>query len=276
MILHLTIIFGMIAALAAFLLLWYFWVKRKLRASFFLEDEDQVLFPFRYFSWILIGLVVITCVVQIHFLRVSSLAQEKLAAVTFLFENQDACASGVDDLRVMLQTLQGDLRSRLAKLEERPTYHLPRAESVQARQKPDASAEEPKIREPVASRPIHDRAARGLDFGKEATAFTDPSSTKEAAPAPTQKRKKTRKNLWSMRLNLVGRVNAETLNVRKRPNRKAPIMERLKVGTEVKVTEKRMFDDGMWFRIIAPSGRAGWVDFRYLRLHTATRRSSGV
>lgn len=276
MILHLTVIFGMIAALAAFLLLWYLWIKRRLKTPFFPEDEEHVLFPFRYFSWILLGVVVITCVVQIHFLRVSSLVQEKLAAATFLIENQNACASRVDDLRVMLKTFQGDLKSRLARLEERPAYCLPRAEPVQALQKPEASTEEPKMRETVASLPAHDRGAHGLDFGKAARAFGDPPPAERPAAAPPQKRKEARKNVWSMRLNLAGRVNAKALNVRKRPNRTAPIVERLRLGTEVKVTEKRMFDDGMWFRIVAPSGKAGWVDFRFLRLHTTTRRSSGA
>lgn len=276
MILHLTIVFGMIAALAAFLLLWYAWVKRRLQASSFRESDEHVLFPFRYFSWILISLVVITCVVQIHFLRVSSLVQEKLAAVTFLFENQNACASRVDDLRSMLQTMQRDLRSRLAKLEQHPTYHLPRAEAVQALRRPQAPVEEPKIKVTASDRAARDRRAQRPDFGKEAGAFTESSADKAPEIVPTRKPKNTRKNAWSMRLNLLGRVNAETLNVRKRPNKNAPVIERLKLGTEVKVTEKRMFDDGMWFRVVAPSGRAGWVDFRYLRLHSTSRRSSGA
>lgn len=276
MLLHLTVIFAMIAALAAFLLLWYTWVKRKLQAPWFRESEEDVLFPFRYFSWILMGLVVITCVVQIHFLRVSSLAQEKLAAVTFLSDNQTTSASRVEDLHAMLQTMQRDLRSRLAQLEQRPAGQLPRAEAVQAFRKPEAPVEELKPKRTEADRVVRVRRAERPDFGKEAGTFTEPPAEKAPGTVPTQKLGNTRKNAWSMRLNLLGRVNAETLNMRKRPEKTAPVIERLKLGTEVKVTEKRMFDDGMWFRIVAPSGRAGWVDFRYLRLHTTTRRSSGA
>jgi len=276
MLLHLTIIFAMIFALGAFLLLWYAWVKRRLQAPWFRESEEDVLFPFRYFSWILMGLVVITCVVQIHFLRVSSVAQEKLAAVTFLSENQNTCASRVEDLHSMLQTMQRDLRSRLARLEHHPADQLPRAEAVQAFRKPDAPVEELKLKRPEADKVVRAQPTERPDFGKEAGAFTESPADKTPGAVSTQRHRNTKKNAWSMRLNLLGRVNAETLNMRKRPEKTAPVIERLKIGTEVKVTEKRMFDDGMWFRIVAPSGRAGWVDFRYLRLHTTSRRSSGA
>ena len=37
-------------------------------------------------------------------------------------------------------------------------------------------------------------------------------------------------------------------------------------GQEVKVTEKRIVNEGVWFRIVTPSGHAGWVDYRYLKL----------
>ena len=58
MIFHVAVILLMIVAVAAFLILWYFWVKNRLAHSLALHDEEQVLFPFRYFSWILMGLVV--------------------------------------------------------------------------------------------------------------------------------------------------------------------------------------------------------------------------
>ncbi len=68
MLLNITVIVLECAAVAAFLILWYFWAKKKLLCSYVLEDDEQILFPFRYFSWILIGIVLVTCLIQIHFL----------------------------------------------------------------------------------------------------------------------------------------------------------------------------------------------------------------
>ena len=88
MILHFAIIAIQCAALAAFLILWYFWVKKRIGSSLCFEEEEQILFPFRYFSWILMGLVVITVVAQIHFVRVSSLVHERVASMTGFYEKQ--------------------------------------------------------------------------------------------------------------------------------------------------------------------------------------------
>jgi uncharacterized protein YgiM (DUF1202 family) len=70
----------------------------------------------------------------------------------------------------------------------------------------------------------------------------------------------------SMDLNLTGRVTADSLRVRKRPGLRGPIIDKLPAGQRVKVTEKRLANESMWYRVITPSGKAGWVDFRYLKL----------
>ncbi len=72
--------------------------------------------------------------------------------------------------------------------------------------------------------------------------------------------------VYSMRLNRNGRTTIDNLRVRKLPVSDAPVVEKLMSGQEVKVTEKRIVNEGVWFRIVTPSGRAGWVDYRYLKL----------
>ncbi len=69
-----------------------------------------------------------------------------------------------------------------------------------------------------------------------------------------------------MRLSRVGNVTAETLRVRRQPVSDSPVIESLTAGQKVKVTEKRLIKDTVWFRIVTPSGKAGWVDFRHLKL----------
>jgi uncharacterized protein YgiM (DUF1202 family) len=69
-----------------------------------------------------------------------------------------------------------------------------------------------------------------------------------------------------MRLSRVGRVVEDSVPVKKRPTDNSPVVEQLAVGQEVKVTEKRLSRKDLWFRIVTPSGRAGWVDYRSVRL----------
>ena len=89
MLLHITVISLQCAAVGAFLILWYFWARKKLLCSYMLQDDQQVLFPFRYFSWILIGIVLITSLVQIHFVRTASLMHEKLVVLTTGYQRQE-------------------------------------------------------------------------------------------------------------------------------------------------------------------------------------------
>jgi uncharacterized protein YgiM (DUF1202 family) len=107
--------------------------------------------------------------------------------------------------------------------------------------------------------------SEGGGFGKEAKA----SSVTNVQKAAEQRLKidaDRHEQIYSMRLSRQGRVAAEKLRVRKRPQQDAEVIEKLFSGQRVKVTEKRLLNDNMWFRVITPSGRAGWVDFRYLTL----------
>jgi len=102
-------------------------------------------------------------------------------------------------------------------------------------------------------------------FAKEAKASSIPRSHK-AIEKRFETRTDASEQIYSMRLNRQGHVVTEKLRVRKRPQQNSEIVEKLLDGQQVKVTEKRLLNDTMWFRVITPSGRAGWVDFRYLTL----------
>lgn len=271
---HMAIIFLMLAAVGAFLILWYLWVRRRLDNSFFLDDEEHVLFPFRYFSWILIGVVVMTSLVQIHFLRVSSVVHERLASLTYSLRDQKVSASDIDELKRMIEVLRGELDPRT-----RPVT----AGNVDWRGDPESSGS---VKEPnpangrmaredaLASLPAAERDTMGAGFAQEAKAFRN----EEASPPKTERTSRSPGDGdrgYSMRLNLWGRVRTEALRVRNRPTGEGVVMEKLRVGEEVKVTEKRIIDDRMWYRVITPSGRAGWVDFRYLELRATASPATG-
>jgi uncharacterized protein YgiM (DUF1202 family) len=72
----------------------------------------------------------------------------------------------------------------------------------------------------------------------------------------------------SMRLNRRGSIVGNGLRVRKAPDETSEVVETLNSGKHVKVTEKRVHKDRVWFRIITPSGRAGWIDFNFVKLDT--------
>ena len=111
MILHVMIISIQCAAVAAFLILWYFWVKGKLAASAFLEDEDQILFPFRYFSWVLAGVILATCLAQIHFVRVSSVVHERMTGLNDLYSRQENQARSLLELKTMITKVREDMHA---------------------------------------------------------------------------------------------------------------------------------------------------------------------
>ncbi len=77
-----------------------------------------------------------------------------------------------------------------------------------------------------------------------------------------------------MRVNNMGNITRTGLRVRKQPSTDSDVIEKLTSGQQVKVTEKRMVKNTVWFRVITPSGTAGWVDYRYLRLDAKADNSS--
>ncbi len=105
-----------------------------------------------------------------------------------------------------------------------------------------------------------------VGFATEARTSSLASAKRPASAGPVRSEDKKNTESFSMRLHRFAHVTVDMLRVRKRPATDAPVLEKLSAGAQVKVTEKRLFKDNMWFRIITPSGRAGWVDFRYVKL----------
>lgn len=271
MVLHIIVISLQCAVVAAFLLLWYLWVKGKLGAAFFLEGDEQVLFPFRYFSWIVIGLLVATSIVQIHFVRVSSIVHERMAALPGLYRSQEIQARSLESLKEMMHKVRSDmdanfqgLRSQVAEIGSRTQPEQPARETQQQQTGP--------LRKPalVKLATAEGERSAGVDaFAKAAQASRAPRQAAAIFSRPGAE-KKLPTETYSMRLNRKGRVTADGLRVRNRPHPGATIIERLKSGQQVKVTEKRLLSDRMWFRVVTPTGRAGWVDFRYVRLQRSS------
>jgi len=281
MIIHLAVIILMLATLGAFLILWYFWVKKKVEASFFLDDEEQVLFPFRYFSWIFIGLVVLTCLAQVHFLRVSAAVHERLAQVAGFHKSQQSCAGAVDELKVMMQGVRKDVNAGFTRLAANAARPPALAETLDRPTRfDDAPATAP------AKTPLRDDLPLGLpkvgkadtasSFAQEARASASEDAVDDRPLEGDTEPKDPAKGVWSMALNMEGKVTTDSLRVRKEPDKSARVVAKLKAGDQVKVTEKRIVDDGMWFRVITPNGRAGWVDFRFLKLQALAQPAQGA
>jgi hypothetical protein len=255
------IIFLQCAALAAFLILWYFWVKKKMETSFILEEDDRVLFPFKYFSWILMGLVFVTCLVQIHFIRVSSSVHEKMASFLGACNLQEQQARAIDDMKALIDRLRKDMDSNFRNLHaqnlERPLFKNPEPPAaVETRTTPKASVI-----------PIHAPKAEAPGFAKEAKA----SSAAKSAPSPQalpkeDKQDQNDERLHSMPLSRTGRAVVDNLLVRKRPQPGAAVVDKITTDQVVKVTEKREINETIWFHVVTPSGKAGWVNYRYLKL----------
>ena len=70
-----------------------------------------------------------------------------------------------------------------------------------------------------------------------------------------------------MGLSRQGKILRDQVRVRQKPSLEAPPVDKLMSGQQVKVTEKKLDLDGkIWFRVITPAGRAGWVDWRFVKL----------
>lgn len=261
MLIQTTVVVLQVAVIAAFLILWYFWVRKKMAASFLLEDKDheQILFPFRYFSWIFIGLIVVVSVVSVHFVRVSAGVFEKFASLSGLVQKQEQQARYLEDLKSSVEKLRHEVDSSFKSLRAQSAdqYALMKymEASGDARLASNRSDKDPlvSIQAPTAVMPKE-------RFAKEAKASSAAKALgQESAKAEDGK-------VQSMRLSRIGRVVTDNLRVRQKPQANAPVVEQLTAGQEVKVTEKRVQNENIWFRVITPAGQAGWVDFRYLKL----------
>jgi hypothetical protein len=243
-----------LTAMSAFLILWYFWIKRRMEASLLLEEEHQVLFPFKYFSWIFIGLVVLTSLVQIHFVRVSSSIHERMAAIVGFYKKHEQNAKTVEEIKATLDLLKADLDNNLKSLRMSKAENALSKMSDTGPEKEFGNQDKPPL---VALGPTKSTSSA---FAKEARA----SALRTQEPDRPKADDETK--VYSMRLSRSGRAAVDNLRVRKRPEAESEVVDKLNHGQEVKVTEKRLQNDTVWFRIITPTGKAGWVDYKYLKL----------
>jgi len=266
MVIHLTVAALQLAALAVLIILWHFWVKRKLEVSRCPDDANHALLPFRRLCRLLLGLVFLTCLVQIYCLWASSTIHEKIASTTTPGKKQEQNIRVINELKRMIENLRKETASNSRFLQAMKSEQDSGAQG--GPQNPDS----PRV--PTAGL-LEGQARLNSQTGK--TGSVEGGFAKEAKASSIasghkaiEKRFETRadasEQIYSMRLNRQGHVVTEKLRVRKRPQQKSEIVEKLLEGQQVKVTEKRLLNDTMWFRVITPSGRAGWVDFRYLAL----------
>ncbi|HMK36701.1 MAG TPA: SH3 domain-containing protein [Desulfomonilaceae bacterium] len=248
------------AALAAFLILWYFWVKRKMETSFLLEEESHVLFPFKYFSWVLMGLIFLTCLVQIHFIRVSSSVHERMASMVGYYKKHEQHAASMNDMKGAIDRLRSDMELNFKNLRAQQVDSLP----FKCPEAPVASDTRSQGKGPLVT--IQPPKTDTPGFAKEAKAASTPKMGPSARPHMRQPKQEEGESVYSMPLSRTGRAVVDNLRVRQRPHQDAVVVDKLTPGQSVKVTEKRLIHETVWFRVVTPSGRAGWVDYRYLKL----------
>lgn len=268
MLLHFAIISLQAGCLAAFLILWYFWVKRKMDAVFALEGEEQALFPFRHFSWVLLGLVLVTSLAQIHFVRVSSQVHEKMAAMSEAYKRQEQAARALADMKVTVEKLRRDMDSNFkglkALMPDQSGILKPGLTSADARissedNQPEKAPAGPQRRIAHTEKDAFAREAKASSANTLRNSLTEPPA---AVVTPGSDDQQT----YSMTLNRQGRILKDRLRVRKHPSLDAPAVEHLMSGQQVKVTEKRVSNENVWFRVVTPSGLAGWINYRYVKL----------
>ena len=61
MIIHVLVVALMIVVAAAFLILWYFWVKKRISSVDFNMAQESLLLPFKDFCWVFLGVLLLTC-----------------------------------------------------------------------------------------------------------------------------------------------------------------------------------------------------------------------
>lgn len=263
MLIHIIIISLQCVAIASFLILWYFWVKKKLENAYLVEDERAILFPFRYFSWVLIGLVLVTSIAQIHFVRVSSQVHERMAAIVANSKAAPQQTRSLDELKVMMEKVRRDMESNFKTLRAQLPDKQLQVKSLQTiadvNTLSDKSADKEGLLRTEKTKP----EPHGNVFAKEAKSSGAAATEASERHNPIEDSSKDQ----SMRLSRNGKILRDQVNVRQRPQIDSSAVDRLMSGQQVKVTEKRLDSEGkIWFRIITPSGRAGWIDFRFVKL----------
>ncbi len=258
---HIILVIVQVATLAAFLMLWRLWVRKKLTTSFLIEDEDRILFPFKYFSWILFAVLLVTSLAQIHFIWMSHKTEKNLAALKDVYKMVEKDSQAVEETKLIVEKLarELELNTKAVKLFSR---ELPSAYKS-SRLMTDLKV----AQADVPHKNTHGRASQpGDSFDQEAKASSREKVTSEKPKEESRVSEEGPDVPQSMRLNRRGSVVGKGLRVRKSPDETSDIVETLALGKHVKVTEKRFHKDRVWFRIITPSGRAGWVDFNFVKL----------
>ncbi len=264
MAIYITVAALQLTAMAAFLILWYFWLKRRLQSSSCADEAEQELLPFRHFCHLLLSLVFFTCMIQIYFLWTSSTIRERIACVTSMCKKQEKGLRAIAELTGMIESLRKESATNSLLLQTRLRGQVPNVKDLEAFSGAGSPPEGL-----LAGKPLNSQTGRAssdnVGFGREAKA-SSAASIHRASGKRFQTRNYESDRGYSMDLNRQGHVVPERLRVHKRPQPNSEIIEKLSAGQRVKVTEKRLLRDSMWFRVITPSGRAGWVDFRYLTL----------
>ncbi len=276
MMLHIIIVALECAALAALLILWHMILRKKLRGSFLREAGQQILLPFRYFSWVLMALVLVTCLVQIHFVWLSSQIQEEMTSVNRSIRDQQISSSTVDELKGLVDKLITHTEANAKELRALgPTRQ--RGQLVASAGPVASGLAQVPSQEKEAAAPAPERFTKDSEkgaFGKEARTSSAHNLKNIGTGRLHKGEDQQDRELFSMRVSRVGNVTRSGLRVRKQPGPDSDVVEKLVSGQQVKVTEKRVVKDSVWFRVITPSGTAGWVDYRYLRLEAKADSSS--
>ncbi len=275
MLLHITIIAMECAALAAFLILWHMVIRKKLRGAFLREAGQQILLPFRYFSWVLMGLVLVTCLVQLHFVWLSSTIQDEMVSVNRSMQDQQMGSSGADEIKALIDNLRTQTEANIKELRSLGLSHQrgPMIASAASIDPSDTSLRPQEKAAGPTAQSFH-KDAEGGAFEKEAKASSARKVKNQVISRLDERNYQHDRELFSMRINNMGNVTRTGLRVRKQPSTDSDVVEKLASGQQVKVTEKRVVKDTVWFRVITPSGTAGWVDYRYLRLEAKADNSS--
>lgn len=258
---HIMLVLVQAATLAAFLILWRLWVRKKLTASFLIEDEDRILFPFKYFSWILFAVVLVTSLAQMHFIWMSFKTEKNLVAMKNVYKMAEKQGQAIEETKLLVEKLarELELNTKAVKVFSKDFPFNARSSRVMSDLRVAQADAAPKNTNAKGSHVNDGFDQEAKASSKERVSAEKPKDEVSASDDPSDSHQ-------TMRLNRRGAVVGNGLRVRKSPDETSDIVETLNAGKHVKVTEKRFHKDRVWFRIITPSGRAGWVDFTFVKL----------
>lgn len=250
-----------IVCLIGFLIIWRMWIRKKLASSFLIEDEDRLLFPFRYLSWALAGVVLITALAQAHFLWVYARESKESSKIKALYTKVEEQGRNLDETKRMVEKLGRDVELNFKALKVFGKDQLNQMRTNRLTNDLRLRQNELPLKEHTSSK-LNDIKSASLQnpFAQEA---------KASSAADTVKNAERNVEMTSMRLSRKGKATTDNLRVRKQPNEDSQIVDKLMAGQAIKITEKKVTGDKIWFRVITPSGKAGWVDYSYVKLEGA-------